>query len=526
MEHSKSLTQTPALDLAYLKQCSGRITLLAALLVIIYFPTLTALVQMWWSSDDYSHGFLIPFISFYLAWMKREELRRAGLIPSLWGGAPLIVLAGLMLAAGKLGGIMLLQQLSLLVMIAGLVLVLAGRAWLKILAFPIAYLLFMIKLFGEGDDRLHWPFQLLAANIGVWLLHLLGFPAYQHGQYIELPRVTLDVAAACSGVRFLVSIIAIGIPLAYFTQKAWPRRIGLIGFAVLIALMANGLRVALIGVWTTYHGAEGDVHGPFHVLQGVFVSWIGFIALFAGAWLLGRRRTAGTISLHNGPRRPGLTEPALATGPVRLMMPWTIAMALLLLTGGFYYYSRTAPVPLRDDFSALPTTIGSWSGERAVVEQAPFRVGGADQEVVWRYRNTSGLTVTLYVCYFGSQEQGRELVNYQTSWTFHRSETELAIPSGSRGTDTINRATLKAGQGEDLVFFWYDLNGRMATGRYEAKILTLWNALILGRSNGALVAVSTPLTGRDGLEPISGEVQPLIAELIPLLGRYLDGQAI
>jgi exosortase D (VPLPA-CTERM-specific) len=496
--------------------------MLFALFAVIYSPVCVALVRMWWNSDDYSHGFLVPIISLYLVWMKRAQLQSTPMTPSYLVGAPLIILAGAMLLAGKLGGVMLLQELSLLVMITGLVLLLAGRAWLKILTFPIAYLLFMIKFFGEGDDRFHWPFQLLAANIGVWMLHLLGFPAYQHAQYIELPRVTLDVAAACSGIRFLMSIMAIGIPLAYFTQRTWSKKIGLIGFAVLIAILANGLRVALIGVWTYYHSAEGDVHGPFHVLQGVLVSWIGFIALFAGAWLLGRHQATKEIPRLSHDNQFSTRAIPLATNRLSgLIRPWVVAATLLIFTGSGYYLGRTIPVPLQRDLSTLPTTIGSWSGEDVVIEQAPFRVTGADQEMARRYHSASGRTVTLYISYFNSQEQDRELVNYQTSNEFYRGESAVTIPEISQQSYQVNQASLPIGKEQYLVFFWYNLNGRVVTGRYQAKLLTLWDVLAHGRSNGALVAISTPMAQQNNLDQLSTETQSFIRDLNPVLRDYL-----
>lgn len=530
MENSKFLTNAPVVELSFLKKFTPQLLFLTILFAVIYFPTFSALIQMWWSSDDYSHGFLVPFISLYLAWMKRGELSHARPLPSVWSGVPLIALAGLMLVAGKLGGVMLLQELSLLVMITGLVLLLAGRTWLKILAFPIAYLLFMIKLFSEGDDRFHWPFQLLAANIGVWLLHLFGFAVYQEGIYIQLPGVTLEVATACSGVRFLLAIIAIGIPLAHFTQKTWPRKIGLVGFAVLIAILANGLRVAMIGVWTSYYGAGDDPHGPFHVLQGVFVSWIGFIALFAGAWILSRRQTTARTSVsphqqHGNQESPISRDMPSMTdrdGGARLMPPWVLAAILLLVTGSISYLAHTTPLPLQHDLSTLPIVIGTWSGEAVSFDQEPFRVRGTDQEVARRYHSADGRTITLYIGYFNAQEQDRELVNYRTSWDFHRGETEITIPSESGGTHRVNQVLLRAGRDKDLAFFWYDLNGRMATGRYEAKLLTMWDALTRGRSNGAFILVFTPLTERGDPETSPTEIHLFIRDLLPILHSHIS----
>ncbi len=265
-------------------------SVLAAAFALLYAPILAMLVRAWLDNGIYRHGFLVPFISGYLAWVKRDRLRALTPAPSFLAGAPLMILAAAMLLVGKFAAeIAILEELSLMPMITGLVLALLGWAHLKALALPIGYLFFMIPVLADGTDWVHWPFQLLAAHGGVWLLQSLGLAALVEGVYIVLPRITLEVAEACSGIRFMISVIAIGIPLAYLTQRTWPRRVALVAFGVLVGIFANSLRIAAIGVVAYYWGVV--LHGPFHIFQVMFVSWVGYGALFLGAWFLGRERT-------------------------------------------------------------------------------------------------------------------------------------------------------------------------------------------------------------------------------------------
>jgi exosortase/archaeosortase family protein len=99
--------------------------------------------------------------------------------------------------------------------------------------------------------------------------------------------MTLEVAEECSGVRYLISIIAIGIPLAYFTQRNWWRKIGLVITSVIIGILSNGVRVAFVVLCAYYYG-KNNIQGPFHMFQGLFVSIVGFIFLFISAWLLSK----------------------------------------------------------------------------------------------------------------------------------------------------------------------------------------------------------------------------------------------
>jgi EpsI family protein len=398
-------------------------------------------------------------------------------------------------------------------MIAGLVLVLAGPLFLKALWFPIAYLLFMIKLFGEGSEKFHWPFQLLAADIGVWSIQALGIPAFKEAQFIQLPNITLEVASACSGLRFLVSIIAIGVPLAWLTQRTWARRIGLVAFAVLIAILANGARVALIGVWAFYGGAV--VHGPMHVFQGMFVAWIGFIALFAGVWFLSRK--------DGEPERGAKLKPsALASGLLGKISStrnssaaFITASILLAATAVFYFAYKTSPAPLSAPLSSLPSTLGGWTATDETADDYLKATGGSDE--FSRVYRKDGAAFRVYLSYYDEQAQGREMVNYRNSWTLHRSERPVSVLAAD-GAAQVNVALLKRDNDKRFAMFWYQMDGRTFTNRLEVKLWTIWKALAQRRTNGAVVIISAP-------GPADGDTALLERDAADLAGRLIPAAA-
>ncbi|MFZ5862724.1 MAG: exosortase W [Nitrospirota bacterium] len=502
---------------------------LVGLLLVLYVPVLTALAAMWSASDDFGHGFLIPFIAGYLVWIKRDALRRVVFPPDPAWGLPLVLCAGLMLVAGKLGSVALLQELSLLVMLAGLVALLMGRRALGVLALPIGYLIFMINVFGEASERVHWPFQLLAARIGVGLLQVVGVPALLDEQYIHLPRIVLEVAKACSGIQYLTALIAIGIPLAYFTQRTWVRRVGLVAFAVVIAILGNGVRVALIGVWAHHGGLP--IHGPNHVFQGVFVAWVGFTALFLGAWLLSRispDRGAPTHREDAGRRLPARnTEPRRESFVDRRWnRAWAIAMVCLLATTGYYYLHRISAVPLKQALAVFPLVIGEWRGEPVNARTHFLPLESADHQVVRLYRDAQGHVVTLSLSYFESQEQGRELAPYPVFAKFHQDVTNVDIPVGSNAVVRVNRTTIRNGKDLHQAVFWYDVDGRVLVDRNQIKWWTVWNAATRGHANGAMVVVSSPIRRPGDADAVTAAQQRFVRDLAPVLRRYLPGDAI
>ncbi len=185
---------------------------------------------------------------------------------------------------------MTLEALSFITTLAGTVLLLLGRPFLSAWRFPIAYLLFMIPIDRLLLQKVHWPLQLFTAQMGTSLLNLFGFPAFLQDEYIQLPHITLEVAKACSGLNYLTAIIAVGMPLAYLSLKHVKWQCALVLSAVIIAILANAVRVAFAGILGSLGHA---IHGPLHIFEGVVIAWIGFIALFVGSWFFSRIESRG-----------------------------------------------------------------------------------------------------------------------------------------------------------------------------------------------------------------------------------------
>lgn len=486
---------------------AGAITLLFA---AVYSQTFASLVSMWWGSDDYTHGFLVPLISLYIVWRKGGALLETRAEPAIAYGAIVMALAGIILVAGKLGSIVVLEELSIPLMLAGLVLILAGPLFLKALWFPIAYLLFMVKMFGEGSDKFHWPFQIIASNIGVWVLQTVGIPAYKEAQYIQLPNIVLEVASACSGLRFLVSIIAIGIPLAWLTQNSWARRIGLVVFAIFIAVLANGARVALIGVWAFYGGEV--VHGPMHVFQGMFVAWIGFIALFAGAWFLSGKDSGKPETRAMKPTEFARGILARISSNARWKAACVTALVILTMTLGAYWLYRTSPASLASPLSTLPERLGEWTASSEPAADSLIATGGVEEFA--RIYTKGDMAFRVYLSYYDEQAQGHEMVNYRNSWKLHKNERTTALKeTGTSGE--VNVALLKKDDDRKFAMFWYQMEGKVMARRLHVKLWTMWKALSDRNTSGAVVILSTPVQDTGDMTFLEKDASELAGLLIP-----------
>lgn len=493
-----------------------QIGLLSAVFLVLYARVAASLVEIWWSRDDYSHGFLIPVISLYLVWRKRDVLQKLPVTPNVVLGSLVSLVAGMLLWLGQAGGVVTLSGISLILMIAGLVFLLLGTAFVRALAFPILYLFFMVPVLDLVTSPLQWPFQLLTAKMAVALLQGLGYSALLEQQYIVLPHTTLEVANVCSGTAYLVSIVAIGLPLAYLTLRAWWSRVVLILAAVIIGITANWLRVAVIGVWAS--SGHEVLHGPLHIFQGMSVAWVGFAGLFIGAWGLSKLEKA--IG-GKAPLRPGATQDPTGVpiaGFGEWNRSWWIAILFLAVFAVYPQNDKRPPVALKEDFATFPISIGVWRGETVDPRQALFRIEGADHELFRVYRDPKGRPFELYVAYLGSQEKGPKIADYRTALLHQKADRVEIQAEGGRGI-WVNRGTFSRERGPDRILFWYDVDGRVIADRYRAKLAMTFNGLFWGRSNGALVLISVP--NPDDPEDEARSEEDFARELLPVLRGYL-----
>jgi exosortase len=259
---------------------------LLAALVALYWHVIPHLVEQWWQEEDYNHGFLILPLSLYFVWSDRERLRALPIRPAL-GGAAVLVIGLLMLALGVVGAELFLQRSSLIVVLAGLVWLVLGRAWLRALAFPIAFLLFMVPLPAIVMNAIAFPLQLFAAQTATFCLQVGGIPVLREGNVIALADTTLEVAEACSGIRSLQALLALGAVYGYFTQKATWKRWALLLVSIPIAIAANAFRVSGTGFLAHYFGSE-MAQGFYHSFAGWMVFLVAFLLLLGCGGLLSR----------------------------------------------------------------------------------------------------------------------------------------------------------------------------------------------------------------------------------------------
>jgi exosortase len=255
-------------------------------LVGLYASVAPRLVRQWADDDDYTHGFLILPLALYFVWERRSVLARVRLSPA-WQGALVLAFGLVLLIVGSVGAELFLQRISLVVVLAGLVWLILGTAFLRELAFPLAFLVFMVPLPAIVMNMVAFPLQLFAAQSATFCLQTTGIPVLREGNTIVLATTTLEVVEACSGIRSLQALLALGAVYGYFTQRAIWKRWALLFLSIPIAIAANAFRVAGTGFLAHFIGAEA-AQGFYHSFAGWMVFAVAFVLLLGAGTLLSR----------------------------------------------------------------------------------------------------------------------------------------------------------------------------------------------------------------------------------------------
>jgi len=259
-----------------------QIAIVGALLAWLYAATLSHLVSQWWNDPNFSHGFFVPLFAAFVVWQERSRLAQLTPRPSWWG-LPLLGLGMCVLVVGQMGAELFLSRLSLLIALAGMIVLLLGWNYFRALLFPWAFLLLMIPIPAIVFQQITFPLQLLASKVASTTLPWMGVPVLREGNVIVLPAMALEVAEACSGIRSLMSLATLAVIYGYLMEKRVGVRIFLALASVPIAVVANSLRIVGTGLLVQYWDPE-KAQGFFHEFSG----WLIFVVSLLMLYLLHR----------------------------------------------------------------------------------------------------------------------------------------------------------------------------------------------------------------------------------------------
>ncbi len=473
--------------------------IVAFALVTATVPFLRVLSQLLvvWGSPEYSHCVIIPLVSAFLIWRERAALARIHFHGSWLGFALLIGGAGLW-AVGELSTIWTIEQYGFLATVYGLVLALVGLEAFRRLWMAMLILVFTIPFPVFFTNSLSLHLQLLSSALGVAVIRLFDIPVYLDGNVIDLGVYKLQVAEACSGLRYLFPLMTLAFIVTYFFRAPFWKRAVLFLASIPVAVLMNSLRIGLIGVSVAYWGQK-MAEGVLHYFEGwvVFMVSMGLLLLLASLLVrLGRRpmRLRDVLLLDLGPA-PDLSR---ETEPRRLPAPFLAATALTTLGAVLapQMQHRSEVQPARDAFVDFPMRLDGWTGQRSAMGAVYLNQLKLSDYLYATYERPSGLPVNVWVAYYDSQRKGDSTHSPASclpggGWQFQSFAPSTLDLNGA--TLRVNRAVIVQGGERELMYYWFPQRGRDITSDYKLKWYLLWDAVTRTRTDGALVRLIVPV---------------------------------
>lgn len=252
--------------------------ILSILVICVYIPTFIWMMDRWTAAETYySHGFLVPLISLFIVWQKRQELGKLKVNPLKLGWA-VFALGIFIHIISSLWQVYFSSGFSLILVIIGLILIFLGKEFFKKLLFPILFLIFMVPLPLVLISNLSFRLKIIASQISVFIVNKLGIAAIREGSIIKTTHSFLTVEDPCSGIRSLIALIALGAIMAYYSRLTKAKKFILFLSSIPIAILSNVIRIVALTFVSEIYGAKLAT-GKFHDMMGIFVFVFAFMGL-------------------------------------------------------------------------------------------------------------------------------------------------------------------------------------------------------------------------------------------------------
>lgn len=459
-----------------------RLSLVAAGSIAIFWRDWLAMLDQWWNSSTYNHILLIPAIVAWLIMLRAQELAR--IAPRAWWPGLLYVVGACFLwLLGSVSGLNAARELGVVAMLQGAVITLLGPRVALGLLFPLAYMFFLVPL----GDELVPALQLVTAELTIALTHWSGIPAIVDGVFIDTPIGLFEVAEACSGVKFLVAMIALGVLISHVCFKGWGRRLAFMAICVAVPILANGIRAWGTIYIAQFRGIEFAA-GFDHIVYG----WV-FFAIVLGlilaiAWRFFDRpvdeRFVDADALSRSPWLAPLPKGAIG-GWVACAGLAGIVVAALVWSGLSCRLAEDIPEQV-----ALPDVPG-WHG----VKEAPQiwwepSAGGAAHRLLGSYADNDGHRIDVFFALYPTQEEGMEAGGYgqgaltpDTPWRW--------LEPGSAVPHAKSEWLLANGHVKRLAVTYYRTGNVLTGSNGSLKLANMRDRLLLRENATAMLILST-----------------------------------
>ncbi len=484
-----------------------------------YYPSSLELWNTWQSIDEYSHGPMMLMIAVYYLYKRREMLSFPQTSGRLLGVIILLLGLGLFLMALK-ANIMSATHVSFLIVLLGGGMIAGGYRYASYLSVPLILVLFVIPPPYFLNANLSWRLQLLSTDVSVTALRFIGVSVFQNGNVIDLGLRQLEVAEACSGLRYLYPMLGLGVLVGFIFNTPWWKKILFVLCAAAIAVGINILRIFVIGVLVEY--ADLSVSDGFlHFFEGWVYFIISFVIMMGMCWMIMSSKERD--SLGYTPKLPAIEKPQY------LNLQTVYGAAGIIVVGGGLVITQwinglTSVIPERESFQQFPR---NYLGRQATTEIMPVlqqEILALDDYFLGTYEAKDKLPINLFVAYYKEQSAGRTPHSPRVcvpagGWEIEKlDETEITINGVAF---PVNRVIIKKGTFRQLLYYWFQQRGDEVANEYKAKLDLLVGSLTSRRTDGALIRWHIPVPDESKLDESEQELKEFISAAMQDMPRFV-----
>lgn len=484
-------------------------------IVVAFLPDWTAMADQWWNSSTYNHILLVPAIIAWLVWQRLPEVLELSPRACRWALVP-FALAVFGWVLGSFAGFNLLKQAAVVAMLPLTALLVLGPRVCAGLLFPLAYTVFLVP-FG---DELVPPLQLITAKMTIWLVEISGVPAVVNGVFIDTPAGLFEVAEACSGVKFLIAMIALGTLVANIGFRSRGRRAAFMALCVMVPILANGVRAWGTIFAAQYVGAE-KAAGIDHLIYGWIFFGIVIAAVLGLSWRFFDR------SLDEAAIDPAAinADPRLSRweGPLA-EVPRLLGFAAIAVLGGLAWSiaarNLTAPLPKQ---IFLPEVPGWQQTDYAPAAPWEPRAEGSDHRLLGSYVDPAGRRVDVFYALYSAQGEGREPGGFGQgaltpggAWSWASSGP--AIDGG------LSERLIHNGSTERLALTWYRTGALTTRSNLQLKLAGIADHLLLRPRPVAMLILSAERSTLSEPESALRDFHAALGETGPWMDRIAEAR--
>ncbi len=484
-----------------------------------------------WSTAEYSHGPLIPMISAYLFLRELRRVPPTGVVASdVLPGILLVVVSLSVMIVGNLMHVTDIVAYGFILWVGGIVLCVFGWERGRTHWAPVLHLVFMLPL----PQILYWKLtvwlQLVSSSLGVWFVSLAGIPVFLEGNIIDLGVYKLQVAEACSGLRYLFPILSFSYLFAIlYRGPLWHKALLLLTAAPLTVLM-NSVRIGIIGILVDNWGIE-QAQGFVHFFEG-WVIFVVCVALLFGMAVVLQRTRKNPVSLAEAIDLDFEGFGRIASGLLAIKPSRGLISALVatVLFSGFWFVGPGVQRNFvdRDPFLLFPRSFGEWRGFTSPLQPEIEAVLAADDYLQADFVADGGRRqVAMFVAYYQDQTSGSGIHSPEIclpvgGWeVFSLEPYAVDMATVGYGSFEVMRAVIQRGTSQQLVYYWFEQRGQRIVNDVVAKASVLKDAVFTGRTDGALVRFVTPIYETEDLSDADERLQMFMLESLPSLPRFV-----